>query len=176
MWFNGQKLYQSGWFTGSSCAVNPTIDGAFEGRLVSFVDHNVWEEEDSAHIIKVENYYAAYNRAKLYNRQGQEKKDLVTVVVDLEKNSEMLGGIPEGDLLWVGTKYCFKVCEYAIEDGVDYAWICIYDQTLQTTCCKTPTPTRTQPSLGPCPYQAALQLLSPDPCRLAHRLLAPQWL
>jgi hypothetical protein len=36
-----------------------------------------------AHIIKVENYYAAYNRAKLYNRQTQEKKDLVTVVVDL---------------------------------------------------------------------------------------------
>jgi hypothetical protein len=176
MCFNGHKLCQSGWFTGSSRVVNPTTDGAFKGRLVSFVDHNVWGEEDSAHVIKVENYYAAYNRAKLYNRQTQEKKDLVTVVVDLGKSSEMLGGIPEGDVHCVGTRYCFEVCEYDVDDGVDYAWICIYDHTLQSTCWETPTPTTTKPSLRPSPLPSSAATSEPTSMRIEHQLLAPQWL
>jgi hypothetical protein len=145
MCFNGHKLYQSGWFTGSSRIVDPTNDGAFRGKLVSFVDHTFWE--DSSHVIKVDKLYAVYNRAELYNHQTQEKKDLVTVVEDRGHASEMLGGIAAGETLCAGN-YCFHVCQYVVEDNTDYAWICIFDQNLQATCCETPTPTN-RPNLLP---------------------------
>lgn len=163
MCFNGQKLFQSGWFTETSRVVDPIGNGPWFGRLVAFVDQNIWLDSNGAHVIKVDRFYLAYNRAKLHNQGTQEKQDLVTVVEEVNEQSEMRGGIAEGAALCVNGILCFEVCEYTAEEGIDFAWICIYT-TDQPSCCESSSPSAL-PSEPPTllPTVAPSALPSPSP-------------
>ena len=133
MCFNGHKLYQAGWYSGSSLIVDPVVDGPYQGRLVSFVD-DVGNDNSATQIIKVQDYYVVYNRAKKHNFETQEKANLVTVTEDRTVSSEMLGGIESGGSLCVGGTVCIQVCGYHMDGDVDYVNICIFNPFQQEPC------------------------------------------
>lgn len=160
MCFNGQKMFQSGWYTETSRIVDPATNGPWFGRLVAFVDHNLWLDSNGAHVIKVDQYFLVYNRAKLHNRGTQEKRDLVTVVEEIDELSEMIGGIPEGGSICTST-LCFEVCEYTVEEDIDFAWVCIRT-TSQPSCCESALPSE-EPSDAPTPLPSTAPTAPPSP-------------
>ena len=97
MCFNGHKNWLLGWYQDKSTGIDILAQKSWSGRLHAFVDYDRIAS-DSNVLIKVNDLYLQYNRARRFNSGTQERGNEVTIVRGPGDNarSGLLGGVALG--------------------------------------------------------------------------------
>jgi hypothetical protein len=96
--FDGEKHWQLGWFFRRQQTLL-TKDLA-SGRLIklaTFVDYDK-SEYDEPVLVRIDDIFLQYNRAKEFNIDTEEKRDQVTITRRTGSGSDALAGLSQGDL------------------------------------------------------------------------------
>lgn len=158
MCFNGAKSWVLGWYDDRKIVVNPKRNGAWSGRLATFVDYSSTAETDHV-LINVDDVYLQYNRQKGFNRGTKEKADQVTVTqtAGLGKESFSLAGLGHSDSYtykdYDGGKrnLVIQVCAVHTDQVPNYVYLTIFIEDSQEAQCtefSTSSPTKS-PSMAP---------------------------
>lgn len=120
MCFNAFKHYEFGWYSSQTT----TVTGDWDGELVAFTD--AAQAPGSSVILKLNNVYMQFNRAKGKNTGTKEKQNEVVLVRGSQANepTEVLAGLGSGES-YSTDGYTIEVC--SINYGsVDNAQISIF--------------------------------------------------
>jgi hypothetical protein len=150
MCFNGAKHWALGWYDDRKIDIDASQ--GWVGNIIAFVDSQAATGDDKV-IIKVNNYYIQYNRAKAINSGTQEKRDELTVTQtsNLASTSESITGLSAANKVFVfqHAKGLARVefCE-GIKDasGVERVKVSVYLESVGSGCNVV---TRSAPTLRP---------------------------
>ena len=138
MCFNGAKHWVLGWYDDRKIEIDASQGWA--GNIIAFVDAPSATGNDVV-IIKVDNYYIQYNRAKGINSGTQEKRDELTVTQtnNLKSTSESITGLSATNKIFIfqHAKGPARVefCQ-ALKDasGVDRVQVSVYLESVGSGC------------------------------------------
>ena len=160
--FNARKNWILGWYQEKSRSVGSN----WSGRLFAFVDYNLASVDRGEYVLlRVEDVYLQYNRAKGFNVGTQEHKDEVVLIQEEDLNvrpvhSVLLAGLGENQS-FSRNGVTFEVCSLVFDVGGDYADLRIYPSGSASTCSRPPgTPPRTN---RPTPLPTQLPTPRPTP-------------
>ena len=136
--FNARKNWILGWYREKSRSVGSN----WSGRLFAFVDYNLASVDRGEYVLlRVEDVYLQYNRAKGFNVGTQEHKDEVVLIQEEDLNrrpvhSVLLAGLGENQS-FSRNGVTFEVCSLVFNVGGDYANLRIYPSGSPSTCPST---------------------------------------
>jgi hypothetical protein len=159
MCFNAHKNYVLGWYADKQISVDPSVTGAWSGKLVGFVDYEKAATSRGEYVlIVVGNYYIQFNLAEGYNSETQEKGNMVTIATASRANavSNMVSGLSATNRTTLGS-YTIDVCAMvqATATNPKYMLMSIRLTTSQSSTCpkpdvvSTPRPSTRQPTASP---------------------------
>lgn len=136
--FNAQKNYLLGWYSDYQITVDPATNGAWSGKLVSFVDYPKASTLNDAYVlIVVGQLYIQYNLAESFNFQVFEQANKVTIVAATSSTSKsnLLGGFSAGQTFMSGL-FSIDICGLVVENGLipKHMIISIRLTTQKSTC------------------------------------------
>lgn len=195
MCFNGHKNWLLGWVGDKSITVD--TKKAWSVRLYASVDYLHGLPENSYVLIRVQDLYLQYNRARHFNSGTQERKNQVTIVRGPgdDEMSQLLGGVAVGfpeveakqrilNFANTGFALVIEACEQ-VYGPPDYVRMSIYlDNGQQKSTCVADTPTRPptkaptlrptlRPTSRPTPSPTFRPTSSPTPSPTSPPTLSP---
>jgi hypothetical protein len=125
--FNAQNHWDLGWYEDRSVSVDP-IAAPQLLKIAAFVDYDKTQQGEYVIAeVGVENLYMQYNRAKGFNRDTEEKSDMMTIStkmedggtdlvagLDLDSNMYLVAGFQGSD-----QDVLIEVCHVGVGNGVD---------------------------------------------------------
>jgi len=126
--FNGQNFYHLGWFSDRATDLRvPSLLVAPEFvEIAAFVDYGKLNNDDQVVLVRVEDIYLLFNRAKGMNKDTAEKRDQLTIVQEIFKGTELLAGLDSASSIFslmLDTYYdrllTIQVCSMSIERNED---------------------------------------------------------
>jgi hypothetical protein len=91
--FNAQNHWDLGWYEDRSVSVDP-IAAPQLLKIVAFVDYD--KTQPGEHVLAevgVDNLYMQYNRAKGFNRDTEEKADMLTISTKMDGGTDLVAGL-----------------------------------------------------------------------------------
>ena len=91
--FNAQNHWDLGWYEDRSVSVDP-IAAPQLLKIAAFVDYD--KTQPGEHVLAevgVENLYMQYNRAKGFNRDTEEKADMLTISTKMDGGTDLVAGL-----------------------------------------------------------------------------------
>jgi len=141
--FNGAKNWITGWYASKSIDISSIIGNDSSslfwiGNLTAFVDFDRTSTADRQYVlIKLNNLYIQFNRAKRFNIGTREAIDRVTVVSQENKISQLRAHLGEGQQ-YKGDGYTIEVCTMQVlnydDESTDYAELSIYVDGTRSGC------------------------------------------
>ena len=159
--FNARKNWILGWYREKSRSVGSN----WSGRLFAFVDYDLASVDRGEYVLlRLDDVYLQYNRAKGFNVGTKEHKDEVVLIQEEDLNrrpvhSVLLAGLGENQS-FSRNGVTFEVCSLVFNVGGDYADLRIYPSGSPSTCSSSGTPPRTNP---PTPPPTRLPTPNPTP-------------
>jgi hypothetical protein len=166
--FNGHKHWFSGWFGNRQVDVDPFLQDYTFVRLVAFVDYGKSDlMPTDAVLIRVDNLYIQYNRAKDYNAETDQADTItVTKFISDDEATSAVAALNGGERYLYsnyqgsGLDLVIEVCELTVtEPMIDYAAVKVYfDNNVGHPSCEklsgfidnpsflTPSPSRNMPT------------------------------
>jgi len=158
--YNGQNHWFLGWHDSRTFDVSPGDPVML--KIAAFVDYSLTRADEYT-VVKVNDLYLQYNRAKNFNKDTREMADKLTIVEDLEVGTELVDGIDElGGAIAVfdgKNDLVIEVCDVVVgtDTSADLMLVSVgYDASLcdetipETVTTPQPTPRPTpQPTLAP---------------------------
>lgn len=169
--FNGHKNYLLGWYSDRTLEVMPS-SLPWTGNLVTFVDYDKTLSDEPV-LIRVEDFFLQYNRAKSFNFQTEQDLDEVTITQGLNASSmsTAVGSLSMSNKTFTIENYqgsntlIIEACaqqSISENDHADLYRVSIYLATQSSGCVSTPPTGTTPPPLvlstpAPTPSSATLK-------------------
>lgn len=126
--FNGQNHYHLGWFSDRATDLRvPSLLVSPEFvRIAAFVDYGKLYNDDQVVLVRVEDIYVQFNRAKGMNKDTAEMRDQLTIVQEIFKGTELLAGLDSANSIFslmLDSYYdrllTIQVCSMSIQENED---------------------------------------------------------
>ena len=93
--FNGYNHWHLGWYDDRSVSVDPEIPQLL--KIAAFADYDKTVKGEYV-VAEVGELYLQYNRAKGFNRETEEKADMLTIVAKTDQGTDLIAALDvEGD-------------------------------------------------------------------------------
>jgi hypothetical protein len=127
--FNAQNHWHLGWYDDRSISVDPIVAAPQLLKIVAFVDYDKTHEGEYV-VAEVgvddTSLYMQYNRAKGFNRDTEEKVDMLTIITAMEGGTNLVAGLDldannysVADFQGSGQDLLIEVCQVGVGNGVD---------------------------------------------------------
>jgi hypothetical protein len=170
--FNAQNHWLLGWFSDRSITVDPNVP--VKVNILGFVDYTKAIPGSEFVVANVgANLYLQFNRAKLHNRDSEEARDKLVIILDRgAEGTTLVAELDNGTSLYTvpdfessGRQLNVEVCRVSIgatDDNVDWMEVSIgYGASL---CGGEPSPRPSpQPSPRPSPFPSPRPSRRPSP-------------
>jgi hypothetical protein len=152
--FNAYNQWQLQWYESRARYLDPSSDGPAMLKLAAFTDFDVAAPTDYVVVSIQDEYFLNYNRAKKFNIDTEEKRNMVTVTEPADAGTNCLVGLMAGQRYEIktsdGSNLFIEVCEMVLGSGSSPD-IAIVSIGIDVSLCDAPSISITQdtPGLGP---------------------------
>ncbi len=163
--FNGANNAQLGWFGDRTSYVDPANGGQMV-TLATFVDYDKSNKNNPVLIQVGSDVFLQYNRAKDFNAQAQQDIDQVTIVLQQNNGTSLLGAVDPSNSIQLtipnfdgtGRTVVIQACSKGLGDSNSPDWMAVsvgYDRSFctqaaqQASPIKSPVRQRIRPTAAP---------------------------
>jgi Gametolysin peptidase M11 len=123
--FNGFDNWKLGWYKNRALRLNPIEDGPLIIHLAAFVDYKLASTDELVLVNLSDVLVLQYNRAKGFNGDTEEKRDMVTITERAGTGTTGLAGLAVGD--------AFEIADYEGSGMTLVVAVCSKDDSTATS-------------------------------------------
>jgi hypothetical protein len=123
--FNAQNHWDLGWYEDRSASVDP-FAAPYLLKIAAFVDYDKTQQSEYVVVQVGDNLYMQYNRAKGFNRDTEEKADMLTLSTKTDGGTDLVAGLDLDSNTYIVAGFqgsdqdlLIEVCQVGAGNGVD---------------------------------------------------------